>query len=130
MFKFYMNDEEWTIEEKDNEFILEEYNKNREDKARYMFGLTSFPNRKIYLNSEVTSTAQKKRTLMHELMHAYLWSVGVCNFVQFDEEDVCNFSAAANYLIHDITESYYKHTEIKVECDVLHCGLMDFHTDN
>lgn len=108
MFKCLINDEEWTIEEREGKFILDEYNRHREEKAGYMFGLTSFPDRKIYLNSEVESFHQKRRTLLHELMHAFLWSMGACEFDRFDEEDMCNFSAASHYIIHDIVEKYFK----------------------
>lgn len=110
MFKCLINDEEWTIEEREGRFILDEYNRHREEKAGYMFGLTSFPDRKIYLNSEVESFHQKRRTLLHELMHAFLWSMGACEFDRFDEEDMCNFSAASHYIIHDIVEKYFEPT--------------------
>lgn len=108
MFKCLINDEEWTIEEREGKFILDVYNRHREEKAGYMFGLTSFPDRKIYLNSEVESFHQKRRTLLHELMHAFLWSMGACEFDRFDEEDMCNFSAASHYVIHDIVEKYFE----------------------
>jgi hypothetical protein len=107
MFKFEINKEKWVIKTVSAAWIKEEYNKKTESNSQYVFGLTSFPDRTIYLNDE-QSYDQLRRTVMHELMHAYLWTVGACGFSQFDEEDVCNFSSASHYLIHEIMEEYFK----------------------
>ena len=109
MFKFEINNEMWSIKEVVSNWIRDEYNQKTKSDANYVFGLTDFANRKIYINI-CQDFAQKRRTLMHELMHTYLWTVGACNFSQFDEEDLCNFSSASHYIIHKIVEEYFSNS--------------------
>lgn len=111
MFKCQINNEEWSIEEKEQEFILNKFNerKKEDEKATYMFGMTDMTERKIYINKEIGSIDQYKRTLYHELMHAYLWSVGVCSWNNYGEEDLCDFSSASHNLIDKIAIDYMEY---------------------
>jgi len=62
---------------------------------------------KFKMNNNEMCIQQKKKTLMHELMHCYLWECGTCDFSQFNEEDLCNFSASSHYIIHEIVSNYF-----------------------
>lgn len=59
------------------------------------------------------SEQQKRKTLMHELMHCYLYEFGIHNFSNFDEEDLCNFSAHSHDIIHKIVKDYYTYKFIE-----------------
>lgn len=101
-----INNNNWVILEKDAKTMLEEYKKDHED-AIFCFGLTFYAKHEIWLNKEMCND-EKIATLRHELMHAYLWSIGCCGYTRFDEEDVCNMSAKSAYLINDIVKKYFK----------------------
>lgn len=100
-----INNNTWVITEHSKEEMLEEYKKNHEN-AIYCFGLTFYPTHQIWINKNMCED-EKIVTLRHELMHAYIWSIGCCNYAQFDEEDVCNLSAKSAYLINDIVNNYF-----------------------
>ena len=101
-----INNNKWEITEHSSKEMLEEYKKNHPD-SEYCFGLTFYGNHKIWLNKDMCQD-EKILTLRHELMHAYIWSIGNCNFSQFDEEDVCNLSAKSSWIINDIINKYFK----------------------
>ena len=54
---------------------------------------------------------QKRQTLLHELMHCYVWSY-VCGFNNISEEALCDISANSHDIIHEIVENYFKNTII------------------
>lgn len=103
--KFTMNNNKWEIKEIDKKYLIDRYNKEHEQPCYYAFGLTDYAQHIIYINEEMCKE-QKIKTLFHELMHCYLWEYGVCDFTQFNEEDVCNFSASSHYIIHKIVSDY------------------------
>ena len=105
--KFQMNNNEWEIKEITKQYLVDRYNSEHEQKCYYAFGLTDYAQHIIYLNEEMCKE-QKKKTLKHELMHCYLWEYGVCDFNEFSEEDLCNFSASSHDIIHKIVEEYFK----------------------
>lgn len=104
---FKMNNHDWVIQEIDKKYLIDRYNSEHEQPCYYAFGLTDYAQHIIYINEEMCKE-QKIKTLMHELMHCYLWECGVCDFTQFNEEDVCNFSASSHETIHKITKDYFK----------------------
>ena len=101
-----INNNTWEITEHSKEEMLEEYQKNHPD-GLACFGLTFYGKHEIWLNKDMCED-ERILTLRHELMHAYIWSIGCCNYSQFDEEDVCNLSSKSAYLINEIIDKYFK----------------------
>lgn len=61
---------------------------NEDDEA--VMGITYFREARIYVCTEDTSADIIKRTILHELCHAALFSCGF-TAASMDEEDICNF---------------------------------------
>ncbi len=61
---------------------------NEDDEA--VMGITYFREARIYVCTEDTSADIIKRTILHELCHAALFSRGFTPSAM-DEEDICNF---------------------------------------
>lgn len=101
--KFKMNNRTWEIKDVDKDWLLEEYKKEYEG-GMYCFGLTRYSQQIIYLNEELCEDS-KKQTLLHELMHCYIWSY--CHqFNNITEEEMCDISANSHDIIHEIVEKY------------------------
>ena len=64
---FIINNHEWLIEEKPEEYLLEEYHK-RQPNAYACMGLTFYKEHKIWISKELCED-EKTRTLKHELTH-------------------------------------------------------------
>ena len=111
---FKMNNRTWEIEEVSADWLLDEYKKECGD-ATYCFGLCRYSLQKIYLNEEVHEE-QKRQTLLHELMHCYVWSY-VCGFNNISEEALCDISANSHDIIHEIVEKYF-HKSSNIACDI------------
>lgn len=101
---FMINGDKWHISETTTEHLLELL--DPEDKSTYVFGLTSRSQHQIYLNNMMCED-QKKKTLLHELMHCYLWEYGI-NAESFHEENVCDIFASAYSVAKPIYEKYFK----------------------
>lgn len=108
--KFKINELEWEIKEIPLKELIQKYKDTHEgeysDKELYVFGLCRYPENIIYLNQELC-TGQKRKTLLHELIHCYLWSVGM-QFNQFEEDDICNIASASNEFVNEVTNKYFK----------------------
>lgn len=61
---------------------------NEDDEA--VMGITYFREARIYICTEDTSADIIRRTILHELCHAALFSCGF-TAASMDEEDICNF---------------------------------------
>lgn len=48
-----------------------------------------------------------KRTIIHELTHAYFWSFGLVNFESLTEEDFCNFMETHASNILELADKIY-----------------------
>ena len=101
---FTVNGDKWHISEATNEQLLQSLDPG--DTSKYIFGLTSRSQHRIYINSQICE-GQKKKTLLHELMHCYLWEYGIC-MDTFNEESVCDLFAGAYMLAKPIYEKYFK----------------------
>lgn len=109
--KFKMNNRQWKIIELSQDEIREhivkyKYNGQPTEIGRY-YGQTYCDEQKIYLDKDL-HIEQKKITLMHELMHCYINCYITHQEQQYSEEDICNISANAHYIIHKIVEDYFK----------------------
>lgn len=101
MFKFKINNTEWSIEEADEATI------NNEMKADGTLGITIYKTQKIML---LKDQANIIKTLKHELTHVWLYEYG---HNQNDEktfayEDVCEIVASINDFINEIVQKYLK----------------------
>lgn len=108
MFKFKINNAEWTIEEVDEATI------NNEMKADGTLGVTIYKTQKIML---LKNQANIIKTLKHELTHVWLYEYGHNQNDEktFTYEDVCEVVASINDFINEIVEQYKEQNGVKVE---------------
>lgn len=55
-----------------------------------LFGQTNYDTLTIYLRKQCTKQTLA-RTLMHEIVHAYCYSIGLLFFETYDREQLCEF---------------------------------------
>lgn len=104
--EFVMNDRNYTIFEKTKEEMFGVMKEpNKEDGKEYL-GLHMPAKNEIWLLKDLKEQ-QKRKTLMHELMHSYIWCY-MTYMEQLNEEDVCNISSNAHDIIEKITNDYFK----------------------
>lgn len=83
--KITINDYEWEVM-----FVPEKDEHLGEEKKGYKnLGNTVFDKLYIAINKDVKESVQRN-TLIHELVHAYVLSIGV-NDCMWDEEEMCKF---------------------------------------
>lgn len=100
---FYMNDLPYIIKEVDEIEILNYKNEIAGD-GHYL-GLFTPTNSTIYINTNL-SEEQKRKTLIHELTHCYIWSY--CTQIeQLNEDDLCNINANSFDIIYEILDGYF-----------------------
>lgn len=93
--------------------------RGKEDRNYYPYGITSHHERKIFINEEICDK-EKERTLVHELMHAWMYITANAYQENYNEEHICEMVAASNQLINDIVNEYMqenKMVKIKNEID-------------
>lgn len=73
--------------------------------GRY-FGITCTDTGLIILDKDLPYRKQRK-TLMHELMHAYI-DAYITKTDDFNQEALCDISANSHDIIHGIVELYYE----------------------
>ena len=104
--RFQLNDIGWEIKEISEQELLEKYKEiNPKDDVFYVFGICLKIKNVILLSNELEES-QKKRTLIHELMHAWLWTNKI-ELENFSEEEMCNFTAASYYFINNVVTKYF-----------------------
>ena len=103
--EFVINNDKWKIEEKSKEELKELYEKEMEEKAYYVFGVTIRSEHIIYLNADMCE-GQKIKTLKHELTHCYIWENGLYNVEYVSEEVICDLVACSNDFINEVVEQY------------------------
>lgn len=105
--EFEIKNEKWTIKELNLEEMYKENHEEFVDDGSYIFGLTCPAQKKIYLYKELDEF-QKRKTLMHELMHCYLFTYVSFNPIEFSIDDFCDISANSHDIIHKIVNDYFK----------------------
>lgn len=105
MFDFNINNNKWNVIEKEKEELLGTYNKEHEDEAYFVFGLTSYSKHEIWINKEMC-LEQKINTLKHELTHCYIWSHGLYNAPHYTNEMVCDIVSSCNDFINEVIKQY------------------------
>lgn len=105
MFKFKINNTEWTIKE------VSEAEINNEMKNDYTMGVTIYKSQEILL---LENQANLIKTLKHELVHVWLYEYGhrQDDGKKFDYEDICEIVASSNDFIDNIVEQYKKQVEV------------------
>lgn len=101
MFKFKINNTEWSIEEVDEATI------NNEMKGEGTLGVTIYKTQKIML---LKDQANIIKTLKHELTHVWLYEYGHNQNDEktFTYEDVCEIVASSNDFINETVKVYLK----------------------
>lgn len=105
--KFKINNMTWEIVMKTKEELLEKYESEREQKAYYVYGYTAYPSHEIWINQDMCFE-QQIRTLKHELTHCFIWSYGMYNVENYNEEFICDLVSASNDFINEVVEKYIK----------------------
>lgn len=102
--KFKINGAEWKILDVDEATI------NNETKNDYCFGVTIYKTQTIML---LKDQANITKTLMHELMHAWLYEYAhpQNDRTSYDYEDVCEIVASSNNFINEIVRQYSEYEE-------------------
>lgn len=105
--EFKINNTEWKIIEESKQEMINLYKEQiqPEEDVLFVFGLTNKSYHIIFINEDMCET-QKINTLKHELMHCYIWSYGLGNVSDFDEEMVCDIVASSNDFINEVVEQY------------------------
>lgn len=104
---FIINNNNWTILEKDTDTMLNKYKEDIDDGATYAFGVTIYPTHEIWINKDMC-LEQRIRTLKHELTHCFIYNYGLYNAPGFNEEMVCNLVASINDFINEVINKYKK----------------------
>ena len=73
-----------------------------------LFGTTNYETLTIYLRKQCVPQNQL-RTLMHEIVHAYCYSYGLCFHETYDREQLCEF---ISHNVHNLTRLYEEAKEI------------------
>lgn len=88
--------------------VDEDRMKESEDDEHYYYGQTDWQRHLVMLDRE-TGESKKRRTLYHELMHVYIKEyVTTEDLENISEEMLCDFSANAHDIIHEIVEAYFE----------------------
>lgn len=98
MFKFEINNTEWTIKE------VSEAQINNEMKNDFTLGVTIYKTQEILLLKEQSNLI---KTLKHELVHVWMYEYGHNQHEkEFDYEDICEIVASCNNFINEVIEKY------------------------
>ena len=106
MFKFKINNTEWTIKE------VSEAEINNEMKNDFTLGVTIYKSQEILL---LENQANLIKTLKHELTHVWLYEYGHAqnDDKKYDYEDICEIVASSNDFINEVIEQYENNKKIK-----------------
>lgn len=101
MFKFKINNTEWTVKE------VSEAEINNEMKNDYTLGATIYKTQEILL---LENQANLIKTLKHELTHVWLYEYGHSQDYdrKYSHEDICDIVACSNDFINEIVNKYKK----------------------
>lgn len=102
---FEMNGRKWTIKEVPQEEMWVEA-KQEQDTGEYFFGKTIFHKQEIWLDKDI-SEEQKRKTLIHELVHCYTGSYFTFSSLNGQDEDLwCDIMSNSFDIITEIVNKY------------------------
>ena len=113
--KIVVNGSEWNIYEKPQKEITDRYNKDLEENAICIFGLTIFTEHEIWINKDMIID-QKIKALKHELTHCYIESFGLGQAPHYTEEMVCDLVSSITDFINRNIEKYKREMMKNGEC--------------
>lgn len=96
-----INGIEWTVKEASCDEL-----KGKIAVDGFILGVTMYDTNEIFVGNWLSDT-QKKRTLRHELAHAFLFSNGFLTVEKFNVEALCEFIAVYGGEIERIREEIY-----------------------
>ena len=101
---FEINKMVWTI------YLVDEAEMNYDAGQNHIIGLTKYIENEVYI---LKTLKYKKSTLLHELMHVYMFSYGIdqSDNSYYGFEDICNISASAHEFLNEVLEEFYKKIE-------------------
>lgn len=104
-----MNGRKWTIKEVPQEAFWEDDNElDKMNSKEYYFGRTHFNTQEIWL-WEGASKEQKRKTLIHELVHCYRGSYFTFASLDGQDEDLwCDIVSNSFDIINEIITNYFK----------------------
>lgn len=102
---FFINNATWQIQELESEELQKLYEEERKEKAYLVFGVTKYSQHIIYINKDMCMD-QKVSTLKHELTHCYIWSYGLYNVTDINEEIICDIVANSIDFINEVVKQY------------------------
>lgn len=103
---FKINNENWEIKEVSQEELCGIYNEEYVKDGNYYLGSTEPTTKTIYLYKDLDKE-QKRKTLIHELTHCYLFTFVSFNDINFSIDDFCDLHANSHDIIHNIVEDYF-----------------------
>ena len=105
--KFKINEKEWEIKEVSQEKLYNIHNEEYVENGDYYLGITEPTTNTIYIYKDL-DIIQKRKTLIHELTHCYLFTFISFNNIEFSIDDFCDIHANCHDMIHKIVEDYFK----------------------
>lgn len=113
--KFEINGREWEIKEVEQREFWEDDGEEYKEKNKegcYYFGMTKFAIQEIWLCKDL-SDGQRRKTLIHELVHCYRGSyIGFNSIDGRDEEMWCGIISNSHDIIEEIVSRYERTREI------------------
>lgn len=116
--EFTINGDTWEIKEIGAKELKEMYEKETQEKAYYVFGVTQKSKHVIYINKDMCQE-QKTKTLKHELTHCYIWEHGLYNVMELNEEVMCDLVACSNDFINSVVSNYLLSRKVKEATNML-----------
>lgn len=104
-FQLYVNKALWNIKFISKEELFKIYNESNREEATYVFGVTIYPEKVIYINKEMNEQ-QIEETLIHELTHCYIWEYGLYNAPSFNHEMACDLVSSITPFINECLDLY------------------------
>lgn len=108
---FILNNISWSIIELENKRFLELRKELGEEQNcpvepnSFVYGFCDYASHRIFLNS-YQCISEKKRTLIHELVHCWLWSHGA-SYTSYCEDALCDTVSSSHEFIHEIVSKYF-----------------------
>lgn len=97
--RFKANKLNWTIEYADEDHI------SMNDEGGIYFGRAVYLEQKIFIRTGM-STELTRETVIHELVHCFLFSYGIKGTEKYSEEQMCVFIGAHADSIIEITDKF------------------------
>lgn len=109
--KFKMNNKEFEIKKVSKNEMWGDAGEAKKSDRDYLGKFNAYT-QEIWLSNDL-SKEQEIETLIHELIHCYMWCY-CTHLEQCDEEDICNIGSKSHFIIDEIIERYKVETNSTV----------------